>query len=213
MRLVCISDTHGLHERVSIPDGDALIHAGDFTERGEPHEVAAFLRWLASQPHRDKVLIAGNHEFYCEEYPEEFAKQVAFYPSIHYLCDSGVTLNGVKFWGSPFTPRFYDWAFNCERGADIQSHWNSIAPDTQVLVTHGPPHGVGDTNFQGSHEGCENLRGTVAMLPHLRLHVCGHIHFGYGRYMIDDQQMVNASVLNERYELANQPVVIEITTH
>ncbi len=209
MKLVCISDTHGLHERMIVPHGDVLIHAGDFTERGESYEATAFLRWLASQPHRHKVFIAGNHEFYCEEYPEEFAQQVAQYPDVHFLCDSGVTLEGVAFWGSPFTPRFYDWAFNCDRGPDIQTHWDAIARDTQVLVTHGPPHGVGDINLQGSHEGCENLRDTVARMPQLRLHVCGHIHFGYGRYQIDEHQMVNASVLNERYELANLPIVFE----
>lgn len=29
--VVCISDTHGVHEDVHIPDGDVLIHAGGFS--------------------------------------------------------------------------------------------------------------------------------------------------------------------------------------
>lgn len=210
MKIVCISDTHGLHARLPIPDSDVLIHAGDFTERGEPYETASFLRWFAGQPHRHKVLIAGNHEFYCEENPHDFAKQVALYPDVHYLCDSAVTLDLVKFWGSPFTPRFFDWAFNCDRGLAIQKHWDLIPHDTDVLITHGPPFGSGDTNLQGSHEGCKNLRSTVSRLPQLRLHVCGHIHLGHGRYKIGKHQLVNASVLNERYELANPAIIVEI---
>lgn len=33
IRVVCISDTHGHHD-VSVPDGEILIHAGDFTKVG-----------------------------------------------------------------------------------------------------------------------------------------------------------------------------------
>lgn len=211
MRLVCISDTHGRHQEVKLPRGDVLVHAGDFTERGEPYEAASFLPWLARQPHRHKVFIAGNHEFCCEDYPEAFATQVALYPDVHYLCDSGINLEGVNFWGSPFTPRFYDWAFNCDRGPDMQTHWDCIPADTHVLVTHGPPHGVGDTNLRGSHEGCENLRDTVARISQLRLHVYGHIHFSYGQISSGAHRSINAAVLDERYQPKNEPVVIEIS--
>jgi predicted phosphodiesterase len=194
---------------LEVPAGDVLIHAGDFTERGEKYEVDSFLNWFASQPHRHKVFVAGNHEFFCEDSPEEFLQQVSRFPDVHYLCDSGITLDDVNYWGSPFTPRFYDWAFNCDRGPDIQSHWDCIPEDTEVLITHGPPHGNHDKNYQGSNEGCVNLAVTLTKIRSLKLHVCGHIHLGYGLSEIDGHTLVNASVLNERYELVNKPIVLE----
>lgn len=94
-RIVCISDTHGRHPRLKLPDGDILIHAGDFTERGEAYEVDPFLDWFEALPHPHKVFIAGNHDFYLEQHPEYFAEQVRAIPRVHYLNDSGVTLGVV----------------------------------------------------------------------------------------------------------------------
>lgn len=63
-RVVCLSDTHSMtsHIRKSLPDGDILIHAGDFTRCGHVAEVKEFNEWLAAQPHKHKIVIAGNHE-------------------------------------------------------------------------------------------------------------------------------------------------------
>ena len=209
IRIVCISDTHGRHPRLKLPDGDILIHAGDFTEHGEAYEVDPFLDWLEALPHRHKVFIAGNHDFYLERHPEYFAKQVRAIPRVYYLNDSGVTIEGFRFWGSPVQPRFYDWAFNRHRGAEIQEHWDRIPKHTQVLITHGPPMGIGDHN--GSvNTGCADLKRTIGELPQIKLHVFGHIHEGYGRYEVGSHTAINASVLDVRYALVNQPIVVEL---
>jgi 3',5'-cyclic AMP phosphodiesterase CpdA len=76
-RIVCISDTHAMtsHIRKKLPDGDILIHAGDFTRCGHLAEVREFNEWLNSQPHKHKIVIAGNHElsfdqsFHCKQVP------------------------------------------------------------------------------------------------------------------------------------------------
>lgn len=62
MKIVAISDTHQLHDKVVIPDGDVLVHAGDFTNQGTDGALIKFLTWFSSQPHPYKVFIAGNHE-------------------------------------------------------------------------------------------------------------------------------------------------------
>ena len=208
MDIVCIADTHGRHDRFRIPAGDVLIHAGDFSETGEAGEVDLFLDWLANLPHARKIFIGGNHEFYLEEHSEYFMEQVRHIPGVVYLQDSGVEIEGVKFWGSPVTPRYYDWAFNRSRGPEIRAHWDRIPKDTNVLVTHGPPAGIGDVNAAGSHEGCADLRSVVAKLHQLRLHVFGHIHAGFGRYEQAGITFVNAAMLTDAYVVRNEPPFI-----
>lgn len=142
MRLVCISDTHGFHQKIgSVPDGDVLIHAGDALGRGSLSELEEFNEWLGRQNHTYRVIIAGNHDWCFEQYPDQARKLVT---NAVYLQDSGVELDGVRFWGSPYTPAHLNWAFNKERGKGIAEHWAQIPPNTDVLITHGPPHGVLD---------------------------------------------------------------------
>ena len=64
IRVVCISDTHSKIEtkQIEIPDGDIIIHAGDFSKSGTLQEVQKFNNWLGSLSHTNKVVIAGNHD-------------------------------------------------------------------------------------------------------------------------------------------------------
>ena len=67
MRIVSISDTHGMHRKMQKPPkGDVLICAGDHTGRGTLDEWQAFDGWLGEQPHQHKIVIAGNHDWCCE---------------------------------------------------------------------------------------------------------------------------------------------------
>lgn len=204
MDIVCIADTHSRHSNLKVPAGDVLVHAGDFTEVGEPYEVDMFIDWLAALPHARKVFIGGNHEFYLEEQSAYFSEQMKHLPNLVYLQDSGAEIDGVKFWGSPVSPRFGDWAFNRSRGSEIRAHWDLIPRDVNVLVTHCPPAGIGDLNYAGSHEGCSDLREAVAGLLDLKLHVFGHIHTGYGVYEERGITFVNAAVLDDRYLLRKE---------
>lgn len=211
MRVVCMSDTHGLHERVKVPSGDVLIHAGDFTHHGDPYEVRRFLDWFESQPHEHKILIAGNHDFWVERQNKLFVEKVRGIPRITYLQDSGAEIAGFRVWGSPVQPWFYDWAFNRQRGAEIQEHWDLIPSDTQILVTHGPPLGVLDHNFADVPTGCENLRDTIAKLSHLKLHVFGHMHPGGGQQIqVGGCLYVNAAICDERGYAKRDPVVVNL---
>ena len=129
MKLVFISDTHNRHNDIILPEGDVLIHCGDATGRGRPHEVAAFLSWFEEQhQYKQRIMIAGNHDFMFQEEPY-LAKAELVERDIVYLEDGEFEYEGLKFYGSPWQPWFCDWAFNLDRGPDIAAKWAQI-PDT-----------------------------------------------------------------------------------
>jgi Icc-related predicted phosphoesterase len=208
VRIVCISDTHGQHAKLSVPEGDILIHAGDFAAFGDtPIEIIDFNQWLGTLPHRHKVVIAGNHDWMFERHPDVARELLT---NAIYLENSGTELAGLKIWGSPVQPEFNNWAFNVARGAAIRRYWKMIPASTDVLITHGPPYGVLDTAHPTTaHLGCEELAEAVREIKP-RLHVFGHIHGGYGAAKSDGTQFVNASVADEAYRLANAPQTFEI---
>ena len=237
MRIVCISDTHGLHKIMenygTLPDGDVLVHAGDCTNVGKPHEVKEFVEWFMNLKGFDtKIFIAGNHDFAFEEhrYPYNKGDYDWYYhlmneenlsqSDVVYLEDNSFIIESpefgkpIKFWGSPWQPEFYNWAFNLPRmGEELEKYWSMIPEDTDVLITHGPPNGFGDyvNNWRQPirNVGCELLTFHVKRVKPL-LHVFGHIHEGYGMYTNEHTSFVNASICTERYIPSNKPVVIEL---
>ena len=206
MKIVCLSDTHQQHRKLTIPAGDLLIHAGDVTMNGSLDVIRDFNAWLGELPHRHKVMIAGNHDRNFEREPETRA----LITNAIYLEDSGCTIEELKFWGSPVSPWFFDWSFNRQRGPDIKRHWDMIPRDTNVLITHGPPNGKLDTIRSGSaHLGCEDLAHAVAEIKPL-LHVFGHIHGGYGIERDGTTTFVNASMVDEAYGAVNPPICVTL---
>ena len=147
VRLVLLSDTHGLHREISIPDGDMLIHAGDFCSDGEAVEARSFGEFFRGLPHRHKVVIAGNHDR-CLEADPGLGPEV--FAGCHYFLGHGVESGGVPFWNSPWQPWFFDMAFNRERGAELREKWELIPAHVEVLITHGPPQAVRDLYRWGS---------------------------------------------------------------
>ncbi len=203
MRIVCISDTHNQHRSplLTIPDGDILIHAGDATSSGSIAELVAFGDWFRSLPHQTKILIAGNHDFAFERSLGYALRAVGQTNGIVYLQDESVVIHGLRIYGSPWQPRFQDWAFNLDRGAPLAAKWALIPDDVDVLVTHGPPWGVLDGNIQGLHVGCESLVEKLPSLSRLKLHIFGHIHEARGVVERDGTTFVNASAVDVRYRV------------
>lgn len=225
MKLVCLSDTHNLHSFVQVPNGDVVIHAGDWTGTGTEKQVIGFTRWFASLPHKHKILIAGNHEITFDEdfYDKNWtrfhkAKSLAIKSyvlresSIHYLENQALTIDGVSFYGSPVTPTFFDWGFNVERGDSIKEVWSKIPTTTDVLITHGPPHGFGDELLTRERVGCESLLDEIKHRIKPKVHIFGHIHNGYGLYKSEFGTLfVNASICDEYYGCPNKPLEIDLS--
>ena len=209
MKIVFISDTHGQHRKLkNLPKADLIIHGGDVSKLGKDHEVEDFIHWFLRLDYAHKIFIAGNHDFYFEDYSFDFI-QKKLTSNCHYLCNSGVEIEGVKIWGSPVTPTFFNWAFNVDRGKAIEKYWNMIPIDTDILLTHGPVKGILDRTISDINAGCEDLLNTVKKVKP-KFHLFGHIHEAYGKEKVKETTFVNGSLLNEKYELVNSPVEIDL---
>lgn len=238
MKIVSISDTHNKHRRIQLPDGDILVVSGDVTSSGGYDEIVRFCDWvielLDKEKYKDVVWCGGNHDFALET-PSP-ALQEYLENAGTYLNHSSAVVQGLKFFGSPYTPRFYDWAFNVDRGAKLKALWDQIPADTDVLITHGPPYGIldevprppgkYDTHMRKRDEyhsypteikdaglstgvGCVDLREALDRIQP-KLHVFGHIHCGYGQVKVGKTICVNAATCNEQYQPNNPPIVVEI---
>lgn len=211
MRIVCVSDTHNRGIYIPVPPGDVLVHAGDLTVRGEGDEVQNAAMWLESLVTRFRAIVftPGNHDYLFEN-KEKRARGCFTSDKIHCLMGQEVVVDGLKFYGTPVTRRFYDWAFNVDADK-LHEHWSKIPHDTDVLVTHQPPHGIGDL-LEGEYLGDPALREYVERLQP-RLHVFGHIHAGHGKYFLPSfarTTFVNAAILDERYQIAHNPIVVDV---
>jgi len=231
MKIVCISDTHGLYQPSDLPDGDVLIHAGDLSVNGQVHEIQRSLAWLRKFPHKLKLVIGGNHDASLQETPSAFKDQLKPYRDYSPLCllngDKTIEYQGIRFFGTPVSPAFGSThtAFAVKRD-DLAAYWRKI-PLCDVLITHGPPLGILDAivglvhmEFNGELKvihtvealGDEALRDQVLRAQRsLKLHVFGHIHGGHGMKVIDKKTFVNAALLDDQYKPSFEPIVVEVT--
>jgi Icc-related predicted phosphoesterase len=210
VRLVLISDTHTFHDQVQLPGGDVLVHAGDMGLRGTVREAQACLNWLNRQPFAHVVAIAGNHDW---AFAKPELKSRLDLGRIQYLENSHTVIEGKVFYGSPVQPEFCNWAFNVPRGPEIKKFWDKIPEHTDVLITHGPPFGIGDQVHLGYSDclGCADLFEAVDRIDP-EIHVFGHIHGGYSRtqYGAGGTQFFNASQCDEAYRVKNLPWTVDI---
>ena len=124
----------------------------------------------------------------------------------HYLQDEAITIEGINFYGSPWQPWFYDWAFNLQRGDQIRAKWDLIPGNTDVLITHGPPLGFGDLTSAGERVGCKDLLEAVERIKPT-LHVFGHIHEAVGTHSDGKTTFINASICDLSYRPVNKPCI------
>lgn len=219
MKICSISDSHNKHRNLIIPDSDILICSGDISFRGEQNIVEDFISWFGQQKAKNKILIFGNHEVgYSNHTSKKYlsAQKLLKDNNIHYLQNSEVIIDGIKFWGSPATPFFGGWEWNYHRGKDIKKVWDKIPDDTNVLITHGPPYSILDLvelhplKDRDPHQGCYDLLNKIHELKELKAHCFGHLHSGYGSIVNNNVTYVNASVCDERYQANNSPIVFTI---
>lgn len=210
MKVVALSDTHGLHEQVDVPDGDILIHAGDMSMNGSKEEIALFLQWYSFLPHEHKILIAGNHDFWMETEKKHFSDAFWNDLGVNYLLNESLDIAGIKFYGSPYTPTFSRWAF-MEDEENLRDIWATIPNDTDVLITHGPPKEILDwAHYYREHAGSESLLKAVIKNIRPKYHIFGHIHEDYGMLRLDDITYINVSTCNLQYQTENKPIVFYV---
>lgn len=237
MNIVAISDLHGLLPE-NVPDGDVLVIAGDLCPWEKSHAYWSQYKWMTTklfpwleriQSVEQIIFIGGNHDFVLDPEPRKYHEYTSnpayrkileainnLSPHIHYLRDSGLTIDGVKFWGTPYVPEFFGWAF-MEVDSDLHLRYDNIPEDTDVLISHGPPYGFGDvaTDFGSiEHVGSYALSSALSKRPNIKLNFFGHIHGGWGvhhdndhgisHHMWEDKiqaSMMNVACRNDYYDL------------
>lgn len=206
MKIDAIADLHG--HQPELEGGDLLIVAGDCTSGNKCSDWFCFWYWLDRLKYKYKIVVAGNHD-------EFLISGAVSAGGDYYLQDNGCDIDGLKIWGSPWTPRFPGqnpkaMAFTDER-ENMAKYWAAIPEGLDILVTHGPPYGVLDAVVRPpepfmdmlvfDHCGDESLQAAVRRAKS-RCHVYGHIHSCGGRTeTLDDTRCYNVSCVNEHYEL------------
>lgn len=208
------------HREIELPGGDVLIHAGDIMSKSDPAQLLDFLVWFDEQKYITKLFIAGNHDHIFENNPDLTKKILRLFPSLIYLQDSEVTIDDIKFYGSPWIPtNFPGKAFSFLRTEhDIATqHWSKIPDDTDVLITHGPVYEKLDKIERPVRHNQTQLNlGDPSLGKRIKeinpqLHICGHIHSGQG--VLDEHKetttYINAASLGEDYQYSNKRRYIE----
>jgi Icc-related predicted phosphoesterase len=219
MKIDCIADLHGFLPKLE--GGDLLIVAGDLTAHDHNFEYLKFFIWLDQQKYTKKIVIAGNHD---QVLVKKGLVTIFKGKDIEYLCDSGTEFQGLKIWGSPWTPWFHGVNPKCKafmrKDRLLTSKWAKIPMKTDILITHGPAYGIldGTPLEDGSlyHCGSQSLYNWLKYVERPRYHIFGHIHEAYGSeehfatYNDKMMQSINCSYVNEHYQPTNNPVRIEI---
>ena len=219
MKLWFISDTHNLHQGLEVPEVDGVIHCGDESDQGNPllnePEARRFFQWYASLDIPTKFYIPGNHSTAVEQ---GLIKR-SDYPGIRFLIHESAQWQGLKLFGSPYTPEFFDWAYMKPRH-ELDAYWQAIPDDTDILVTHGPPKGIldvtRDMNASGLvHVGSKSLRKHVVERIQPRFHAFGHIHDengieNFGTLTRGETTFINCSCCDLRGRLKNNGFIVEV---
>lgn len=207
MRISATSDLHGQLPDPRSIDGDVLVIGGDICpDHDQRHWLRyVFPQWVRSLPVSVRRVLAtwGNHDFVGLNHPPPV-------DGVAWLVDSGVTIGGVKFWGSPWSGTFGNWAFMKDEH-DLVKRWSLIPNDCHVAILHGPPAGVGDGTIDGVSAGSPSLAARLHALPQLKMAIYGHIHEGAGIYAEGNAIWANVSLLDVKYRYAHAPYTFEVT--
>jgi Icc-related predicted phosphoesterase len=203
MKILHLSDTHGQHHDLkALPEADVIVHSGDFTFGGSEAEAADFINWFCGLKYQHKVFIAGNHDMcmYGVENIEGLPSNV------HYLCNSEVVLEGIRFYG---VPMFMEDYF----AGKLDDLYRCVPDDTEVLITHQPPYGFCDAADYGKgvlHQGNPRLAEQIQRLQSLKCHLYGHEHDAYGLEKRGKIIFSNAALLTPDYRLVHGPTLIDL---
>lgn len=198
MRILHISDTHSKHNLLqNLPKADVIVHSGDASFSGSDSEMLDFLNWFCDLDYLYKIFVAGNHDDCL------YGEQIEGLPeNCHYLYHSGVEIEDIKFWGVPL------FVGDSLKEGHTKQIMAQIPDNTDVLISHSPPYGILDFDDNINY-GCRDLLKAIERI-NPRYHLFGHIHAHNGIQKIGETTFVNSSIMNAKYELANNPTLLEI---
>lgn len=197
MRILHLSDTHGCHHLLrDLPEADVVVHSGDLCMVGTEQEALDFLNWFCDLPYRHKIFICGNHDDCLYG-----ANINGLDDNVHYLCNSAIEIEGLKFYGVPM------FMGDCVTDRQNRNYAN-IPADTDILITHSPAFGILDFDDNINYGSEVLLQAVTNVNP--RIHLFGHIHKQHGITTIETTIFSNGAIMNEDYSIHNHPNVIEL---
>jgi len=219
MKLWFISDTHCKHDGLEIPDVDAVIHCGDESTHGNAwmneSEARKFFEWYSALPIPTRIFVPGNHSTAIEQ----GLIRASDYPTVTFLIHEQTEWNGLKIFGTPYTPMFFDWAYMKPR-SELDAVWQSIPDDIDILITHGPPKGIFDVTGdmrtgEPVHVGSKSLTQHVEQRIKPKIHAFGHIHdergiSNFGSITRGETQFINCACCNLSGQLKHHGRIVEI---
>lgn len=223
-KVTFISDTHTRHNHINLEGGDILCFSGDFMSAGyNITEVFDFLDWFRKQPYKYKICVAGNHDRYCEAFPTYQIKDMfeKYYDEgVRYIQDEEIEVDGLKIYGTPYQPYFFNWAFNVKDSGKLTVIFSQIPENLDILITHCPPYDILDKSHRPGYEnttgesplGSKELSDVLGQMENPpRYHCFGHIHGDGGKTQtVGKTTYINASVCDEGYKPTNKIITLEI---
>jgi len=206
-KIICFSDSHGWHHNKKLSNwfennpADILLFAGDY-QVNDQDTGEDFIEWIAELPYKHKIIVPGNHDGNFNTVREKCKN----YNNIHFIVHDSIEIEGIKFFGSAYSRIFGQWWF-MESEDVLEYLYNKIPNDTEILVTHTPPFGKLDLTTQGVNAGSTSLNDRILELSKLKYNIFGHIHEGCGSIAKNGIKYINCSVVNELYELVNEPYI------
>jgi Icc-related predicted phosphoesterase len=213
MKIVAFSDTHGqqndkLTQWFESNPADLLIFAGDL-QRNNSDYGYEFIDWFRKLPYTYRVMIFGNHDGNSNDLYRYL--QVKEAEDVILLNNESIVIEGIKIFGSPYTLKYLNWFFMREDDR-LEEIWKLIPDDTNILITHGPPYGILDETFDGKLVGSKTLLDRIKELKHLKYNIFGHVQEAHGMKDVGGVTFLNVSLLNEKYQLVNNPTIISYET-
>jgi len=196
MKFVAISDTHGCHRQLDLPQGDVLLHAGDVCDQGNKSHIDDFLVWISELDFKYKIFLRGNHDIDLDT--RKSLLNIEIPEGIVLLDNSGITIEGIDIWGVSFPLKWKD------------RHCKPIPNNTQILMSHQPPYGILDLTPNSISRGDKKILEQVQLVKP-KVHLFGHIHASYGQLQTDDTLYLNASAYKASLQkIINNPFVFEL---
>lgn len=225
LKIVATSDTHNKYNKLIIPPCDILIDCGDYSFKGSDSEIRSFYKWLNKQKAAYKISIQGNHELGWEANPIK-GRKIALEqcPAVHLLNNETIEIEGIKIFGSAYSPYFNNWAYNGARTLAesymynkplLKDIWKEIQPGTNIIATHTPAYEILDElcyidgTGRGQFVGCVDLRDRLLEIKP-DIHLCGHLHEQGGKERhINGISYYNVANCDKTYNISNEIRIID----
>ena len=234
MKIAVVSDLHGnlpiypSYFWDGLEDCEMLLICGDIFPlsiqtdmiRSKKWLLEEFKPWAASLPVEQIFFIAGNHDFWFERNDLTAHQIFSSHDKVRYLKNEYVDYLSTqdskvyRIFGTPYCHQFGNWAFMRDEEM-LSKKFSQIPGNVDILLSHDAPYGTSDICFEGfpankGHIGCPELRDAIIeKKPSYCFH--GHLHSSnHGEEILNETKVYNTSILNEKYEIVFEPLIIRI---